>query len=270
MLALATVLSLLGGGAALAGLSWKWKLPAREATGLIGLSTLAAAAGTILVARAWPPSQVPIPVLAGALVGQISLFAGGTLWRFHRDPERQPPDDPRAMVSPADGTVIYVRRLPPGAVLQVEKNGAVMGLGELEGTSLAGQELWQVGISMVFTDVHVNRAPIQGQATRVRHRPGPFLSLRRSEAASANERQTMVFEDAASQAAVVQVASRLVRRIESYIREGDAVERGQRIGIIKLGSQVDLFFPLARTGALAIAPGQRVTAGQTVICRLGE
>lgn len=270
MLALASVVSLLGVGALLAGLSWKWTLPARQATPLVGLPTLAAAAVTTLGASVWPTPQARIAVLAGALIGQVSLFAGGTLWRFYRDPERRPPDDPRAMVSPADGKVIYVRRLPPGGVLRVEKNGAVMGLDELDGTSLAGQELWQVGISMVFTDVHVNRAPIQGRATRVRHRPGPFLSLRRCEAASANERQTMVFEDVASQAAVVQVASRLVRRIASYVGEGDVVERGQRIGIIKLGSQVDLFFPAARASVLCIAPGQRIAAGQTVICRLGE
>ncbi len=268
-MALATLLSLLAGGTLLAGLSHKWRLPRREASALIVLATLVASAGAALLWRSRPRSQARmLPV--STFLGQVSLYLGGLLWRFYRDPQRVPPADPLALVSPADGTISYVRRLRPGAALQVEKGGVVSGLEELRDTSLADRELWQIGISMVFTDVHVNRAPTRGRVTLVHYRPGQFLSLRRSEAASVNERQTMVLESDVSPVAVVQVASRLVRRIESFVREGDTVERAQRIGVIKFGSQVDLFIPTAEAETLLVAVGQRVSAGRTAICRFAR
>ncbi len=92
--------------------------------------------------------------------------------------------------------------------------------------------LWQVGISMVFTDVHVNRAPIQGILTFACHKPGKFLSLRREEALNLNERQTLIIENPGQdmQVMLVQIASRLVRQIVAYLKEGQSVNRGQRVG----------------------------------------
>jgi phosphatidylserine decarboxylase len=180
------------------------------------------------------------------------------------------PEDPRAIVSPADGKVIYIRRLKSGSILRSEKKKVSMVLDELEKSNLVCTELWHVGISMVFTNVHVNRAPISGKVILIHHCPGKFLSLGRAEAAGVNERQTMVIENDAAQIATVQIASRLVRRIQAFISEGDRVEIGQRIGMIKFGSQVDLLIPTAASPLLNIKVGQHLLAGETIVGRLGE
>ncbi len=261
------VVGALMGGGLLAVLSRKWRLPAVESSALIMLASVGAAGGVfalLQVSHDLHRALLPVAVVAG----QAALYVGALLLRFHRDPERAQPADPHAVLSPADGTVIYVRRLAPTAVLQVEKRGAVMGLDELRPTALAQQPLWQIGISMVFTDVHVNRAPIAGRVTVLQRRPGSFLSLRRPEAAGRNERQTMVIAGEGAQVALAQVASRLVRRIEAYVREGDPVERGQRIGIIRFGSQVDLFLPVGLCEEPTVAPDQRVRAGETIVSRM--
>lgn len=259
-------LGLPAGVGLLAAMARKWGLPAIEAAALIVLASIAAAIVVFALSGIWAGLHwAALPVAFWA--GQASLFVGGVLLRFYRDPERALPPDPHAVVSPADGTVIYVRRLAPGAMLQVEKKGAAMGLDELRETALAGEVLWQIGISMVFTDVHINRAPMAGRVALLRRRPGAFLSLRRPQAASENERQTIVIEAEDARVALVQVASRLVRRIQAFVGEGDLVERGQRIGAIVFGSQVDLFVPQPLCERPLVAPGQHITAGETVVCR---
>lgn len=267
MIAAIIAVSVPAGVGLLAAAARKWSLPVKEASALILLASVGAVAATLALSGARAGLHwVALPAVLWA--GQASLFVAGVLLRFYRDPERALPPDPRAVLSPADGTVIYVRRLAPGAVLQVEKKGAAMGLDELRQTSLAHQALWQIGISMVFTDVHINRAPIAGRVALLWRRPGAFLSLRRPEAAGENERQTMIIEAGGPRVAVVQVASRLVRRIQAFVGEGDLVERGQRIGVIKFGSQVDLFVPQCLCEDAQVVPGQHITAGETVVCRL--
>lgn len=251
-----------GGVALLLALSWKWCLPTRAVGPILAV---AAAAGGLVGAwgrtATWPPLLLLLAV-GGA---QLGVYVGAILYRFYRDPERTPPPDPRAIVSPADGTVIYVRRLAPGRVLRSEKRGAELLLDELNGSPLAAQELWQIGISMVFTDVHVNRAPMAGTVTLARHQPGRFLSLRIPEAVNVNERQTLVLDNGRFAIALVQIASRLVRRIVAYVRQGQAVERGQRIGMIKFGSQVDVFLPVEVAPELRVREGDVLVAGETVI-----
>ncbi len=263
---MAMMASVLAGAGLLGAAARKWQLPTREATALIMLASGGAGALTALLAAR--VALHPAALAPAFWAAQLALFAGSILARFYRDPERTPPGDPRAILSPADGTVIYLRRLAPGAALQAEKKGRAMGLTELQETPLAREELWQVGISMVFTDVHVNRAPIAGRVTLVRRRPGLFLSLRRPEAAGANERQTLLIEGAGPPVAVVQIASRLVRRIRAFVKEGDPVQPGQRIGAITFGSQVDLLVPVRLCAEMMVAPGQRLAAGQSVVGRL--
>jgi phosphatidylserine decarboxylase len=262
---LVLILVLLIGVCLLAALSQKWCLPAGSAGGIILLATLGAAILGIILqwssASGWVCGS-------GVLGAQCFGYLGILLFRFYRDPERVSPRDPNVLVSPADGTVIYIKKLSSGHVLQSEKKGSRLVLDELNGVALASQELWQIGISMVFTDVHVNRAPTPGRVTLVRHRPGRFLSLRRDDALNVNERQTLLIENEALQLAIVQIASRLVRRIEAYVREGEQLQLGQRIGIIKFGSQVDLFVPTAQVSNLCLDLNQRVVAGETVIARL--
>jgi phosphatidylserine decarboxylase len=144
-----------------------------------------------------------------------------------------------------------------------------MVLDEVRNTVFAQEALWQVGISMVFTDVHVNRTPIQGVLTFACHKPGKFLSLRREEALNLNERQTLIIENHSEDMHVmmVQIASRLVRQIVAYIREGQSVARGQRVGMIRFGSQVDLFLPVCKVSQPEVKIGQRLQAGITVIAR---
>jgi phosphatidylserine decarboxylase len=250
---------------AIAAASWKWSLPAGKVTWILaGATLLGGIAGWRLHLQGSPAW-----VVAGGLWAiQGASFVGTVLWLFYRDPERVIPKEAGLVVSPADGVVIYVRKLEAGEPLRCEKNGAAMVLDEVKGTTFEHEALWQVGVSMVFTDVHVNRAPIGGKVSLLHHRPGKFLSLRLKEALNVNERQTMVIGDSEFQICLVQIASRLVRQIVAYVAPDQEVQRGQRVGMIKFGSQVDLFVPVRATPRLEVSEGQRLTAGETLICRV--
>lgn len=250
-------------------ISLKWCLPRGRSTILIVLAaSVGLAGGAVLmwIGVTWPLTFLLIGVL------QACIFIGALTWLFYRDPDRVAPDEPSLVLSPADGTVIYVRRLETGETLRSEKNGAIMVLDEVHDTAFAQEALWQVGISMVFTDVHVNRAPIQGILTFACHKPGKFLSLRRKEALNLNERQTLIIENHSEdmQVMLVQIASRMVRQIVAYIHEGQWVDRGQRVGMIRFGSQVDLFLPIRKVICLEVKTGQRLKAGVTIIARYNE
>jgi phosphatidylserine decarboxylase len=253
------------GTAVLILLSLKWDLRFGVAARLV----LGSALGSLLF-------QLGLSRVVGngiLLVGlgiafHVVIYLGIIFFLFYRDPMRLPPAHGQFIISPADGEVIYTRRLAPGAILQSNKYNRPIVLEELQGSDLSSKELWQVGISMKFTDVHVNRAPIAGHVAMVSHRPGRFLSLRRDDALNLNERQTILIEAPAITVGVVQIASRLVRRIESYVERLDHVDLGQRIGMIKFGSQVDLFFPTANASSLAVEPGRLVLAGKSVIAQL--
>jgi phosphatidylserine decarboxylase len=263
--ALVVIGAIVLGSLALGLMSEKWCLPKNRSALIISLSALLACGCGLVLTRAglaWPATFV----LTG--ISQLAVFVGAVLWLFYRDPERIVPPNPGLVVSPADGTVIYVRRLEAGEPLRSDKNNAsLITLDEVRDTAMATEPLWQVGISMVFTDVHVNRAPIEGKVTLVRHTPGKFLSLRRPEALGRNERQTLLIERGAMRVMLVQIASRLVRQIVAYVKEGETVKRGQRVGIIKFGSQVDLFIPADRVKPPCVAVGQKLIAGVTVVTR---
>jgi phosphatidylserine decarboxylase len=260
-----TGLSLIPGLFLLAALTRKWCLPVGTMAWAIAGATLVAG-GVLLLVRQWgaPVGLAWLLVPAVQLGGYLAFLA----WRFYRDPERTVPADPQIVVSPADGKVIYIRRLPPHSLLRCDKRGAVLLLDELADTPLVGRELWQVGIAMVFTDVHVNRAPITARVALAKHRPGKFLSLRLPEAINVNERNTVLFDNGRIQIALVQIASRLVRRIVSYVAEGETAQRGQRIGMIKFGSQVDVFLPVEALPRLEVAEGDNLVAGEWPLGRL--
>jgi phosphatidylserine decarboxylase len=186
-------------------------------------------------------------------------------YRFYRDPERRAPEGADLVVSPADGEVIYVRPSRDGALPIATKGGRQYALEELTRTPLQSMDAIVVGISLSLVDVHVNRAPIGGRVTVQRHYKGSFRSLRRPESAFENERATTVIERGGLEVAVVLIASRLVRRITSYVEEGQLVLCGERIGAIRFGSQVDLVLPAAKGLVLHVQPGDRVAAGESVI-----
>lgn len=247
----------------LVALSLKWSLPARPTRSL----GFAAASVAAILGLAMAAADISGWLLfALTAVTAPVCFAASILWLFYRDPERSDPGDAKAIVSPADGQVIYIRQLEAGEPLRSEKNGALITLDELAATPLGAEPLWQIGISMVFTDVHVNRAPIAGKVVAVHHKPGKFLSLRLDHAVNVNERQTLYIEGVDGlRAALVQIASRLVRQIEAYVQPGQAIARGHRVGMIRFGSQVDILLPVAKVRSVRVSEGQRLTAGETII-----
>jgi phosphatidylserine decarboxylase len=136
---------------------------------------------------------------------------------------------------------------------------------ELLKTSFYSSEVWVIGISMSLLDVHVNRAPISGLVTVQKHFRGRFGSLRVAEREFDNERATTIIQGDRLEVAVVQIASRLVRQIVSYVKVGGQLALGQRMGAIRLGSQVDLILPARADLSIMAQVGAQVKAGETVM-----
>ena len=183
----------------------------------------------------------------GALTGWLTnhwvasplyVLAVFCLW-FFRDPERAIPEGPVA-VSPADGKVVVVRP---------EKGGT------------------RISIFLNVFDVHVNRTPIAGSVTAVDYRKGEFLVASKEEASSQNEQNTLTVEGNGSRVVFSQIAGLIARRIVCFKRPGDKVAMGERIGLIKFGSRVDVAF--GPEWDIVVTPGMRVSAGSSVIARRG-
>lgn len=244
-------------------LAWKWQLGlVRSGLVAVGLALGAALIVVAIDTAVGLPSWVVV-VLIWVLT--LGLAAAAVLYRFFRDPERRAPDGEGVIVSPADGEVVYVREARSGVLPRATKLGRDYQLDELTKTPLATGDAVVIGVAMSFLDVHVNRAPLGGRVAVLRRFPGLFGSLRRPEMIFENERATIVIERGDLQVAVVQIASRLVRRIVPYVGEGDDVVAGQRIGMIRFGSQVDLVLPLRDGLRVTAQPGDRVSAGETIV-----
>ena len=182
-----------------------------------------------------------------AAIGGLGLTA--LVLYFFRDPQRIVPADPQLVVAPADGFVVEI---------------AESSYPEIEDTSLPCRK---IGIFMTIFDVHVNRTPCSGNIVRVSHRPGKFISAQKPSASLQNERNTVVLETPRGDKVVlVQVAGLIARRIVFWFREGDTVQKGERIGMIRFGSRVDLYVPIEWN--IKVSRGQRVKAGETVICTM--
>jgi len=203
----------------------------------------------------------------GAIVAALSVAGAVAFlaYRFVRDPDRLPSPVAGAVVSPADGAVVYVKEARAGVLPVATKRGRDYTLEELTRTHLNFEDAIVVGIGMDLSDVHVNRAPIDGVVTLRRHFPGRFGSLGRRRMEFENERATTVLQGKDFQIAVVQIASRLVRQIVSFVQEGQTVAVGERIGAIRLGSQVDLVLPIRTDLRVLVREGDRVRAGESVV-----
>ena len=253
LLALATALPL----------AWKWQLGVRRTALVVGALAVAGSAIAALVRHAiglgdWMAAALVWFVAVGSAVALLA-------YRFYRDPERTAPARDDVIVSPADGVVIYVRESTGGMLPVSDKHGNRYPLVELTKTRLHSDDAVVIGIAMNFADVHVNRAPLDGRVVFRRHFPGRFGSLRRPEMVFENERATTVIEGRGLQVAVVQIASRLVRQIALYLREGEQVALGQRLGVIRLGSQVDVVVPARADLRITTRVGERVRAGESII-----
>lgn len=205
---------------------------------------------------------VPAGFLALFAVPAIGLIF--TMIRFFRFPLRKVSAEPGAYVSPADGNIIYIKKIESGEVPLAVKNGVEASLTEFANTGLIECPRIMVGINMTPFDVHRNCAPCEGKVLLNKHFDGEFLSLKDPRAFARNERNSIVIETPdGEKVGVVQTASKLVRRIVTYKREGDPVSRGEWIGMIRFGSQVDLILPA--DAEIDVKLGQQVYCKKTVI-----
>ena len=247
-------------------LALKWQLPLRVVGAWIVVRRRDIGRG---VGRVLGQGALSWPWLLAQVVTVSVLSAAGAAAAFFRDPERISPATPGAIVSPADGTVLYVRRFSAGEAPPIVKHGRSLEMRELACVEV-GESGHLIGIGMHLLNVHVNRAPVAGRVVSLIHTPGLFLSLKREEATTANERFTTVIDGESTRVVVVQIASRLVRRIVSYLTDGQDVATGQRIGMIRFGSQVDVILPDSDELELRVKPGDIVRAGVSVLGFVGD
>ena len=197
------------------------------------------------------------------VIGALSISL--LLWRFYRDPERVPPTDENVILSPSDGTIIYVKKIQDGEIPFSEKNGRKFPLNDFVQSNVLQSRGHIIGILLTYLDVHINRAAIGGRISLLKYIKGSFLSLKKKEAVIQNERAFIVIDDGSFKVGIVLIASRLVRKIVTYIQEGQEVNRGERIGMIRFGSQVDLILPDLPSVHISVRPGDKVKAGTSII-----
>ena len=206
-----------------------------------------------------------------ALAGLAMFAAAWGAFRFTlRDPERTPPTEEHIIVAPADGRIKYIKRIERGTIPYSEKNGRHIPI--LESTKiLSVEDGYLIGVWMSFLVVHVQRVPVNGIVEKqLYHASGKFLDPHLQEGADyQNERNVIAIKssDFPAPVIVIQIASILVRRIISYLKEQMPVRIGDRLGLIRMGSQVDIVIPAMDTLRLCVSVGDRVTAGETVIAR---
>jgi len=178
----------------------------------------------------------------------VLLFLTLFMAYFFRDPERSERQDNRCVVSPADGKV-----------LEIEQNSTNEWLGE---------NFTRVTIFLSVFNVHVNRSPHKGTVKKLKYVPGKFLAAFNKSASRENEQNWLLIEDGELQILVKQITGLIARRIVCWSREGDQLESGERFGLIRFGSRVDLFVP--DTVQIRVKPSDKVLGGTTVIGVLSE
>jgi phosphatidylserine decarboxylase len=226
--------------------------------------------GTTTVKWRWPsvhPEGRKFTVIAGAITLVFWLVLGWdvvgwlaaavTVWTaaFFRDPVRTTPSGEGLIIAPADGLVTMITNVPPPREL----------LGE-EG--LPDDPVVRVSIFMSVFDVHINRTPIAGTILKVVYIAGKFLNADLDKASEDNERQHILVEGAdGTKVAFTQIAGLVARRIVPWVKAGDRVATGQRVGLIRFGSRVDVYLPAGTSSQVLL--GQRAIAGETIVGRVG-
>ena len=226
--------------------AWGWPAihPEGRKFGLI-----VAAAAAICALLAWETVAWPLAVL---VLGVLAFF---------RDPQRVTPQGDRLIVSPADGLVTLIAKVPPPRELVMEDGAGAPGLPEAPVT--------RISIFMSVFDVHINRAPIGGTVRRVVYIPGKFVDAGLDKASEENERQHILIDrgDGLS-IGFTQIAGLVARRIVPFVKPGDILAAGQRVGLIRFGSRVDVYLPAGTEPRVLL--GQRCIAGETVLAELGQ
>lgn len=180
----------------------------------------------------------------------IGLILTGWCAYFFRDPERVTPVDDRFVISPADGIVSAIGPAVPPREL-----------------GLGATEMTRISVFMNVFSCHVNRSPVRGRITRIEHRPGRFLNAELDKASTENERNGLVIESPNGTIAVVQVAGLVARRIICWADAGTSIGVGDRFGLIRFGSRLDVYLPGDAVPRVAI--GQTSVAGETIIAEFG-
>jgi len=189
-----------------------------------------------------------------------------TMIRFWRTPKRKPSGNINDIISSADGNVIYCKKVLEGHIPVSIKNGLEASLTELTGTDILKSSFWIIGINMTPFDVHKNCAPITGEIILNKHINGEFLSLKHPEASIRNERNTLVIKNSDNEFfGIIQTASKRVRRIDSYVKEGQIINKGDWFGMIRFGSQVDMIIPEKFKPIVEI--GQQIYAAKTIVAK---
>ena len=223
------------------GVKWRWPAVHPEGRKFI---LIAAGITAVFAFLAWETLAWPM--------------AGITLWvaAFFRDPVRTVPQGADLIVAPADGMVTLIQTvLPPREMMGPDA------LGDLPMT--------RVSIFMSVFDVHINRSPIAGTIKRVVYISGKFLNADLDKASEENERQHILVENGQGlRIGFTQIAGLVARRIVPFVKAGDIVAGGQRVGLIRFGSRVDVYLPAGTSPRVTL--GQRTMAGETVIARIGE
>lgn len=176
--------------------------------------------------------------VAAVILVLLALF----VFSFFRDPERAIPSEPGAVVSPADGRVVVVT--------------------EEESAGRPGQ---RVSIFLAIWNVHVNRAPAAGTITKMDYRPGKFLAAMRERASFENEQNVFTLSTGAGEMVFKQIAGLIARRVVSWKKAGEAVARGERIGLVRFGSRVDVWLP--KDAEILVKVGENVKGGSSVLAR---
>jgi phosphatidylserine decarboxylase len=163
---------------------------------------------------------------------------------FFRNPERTPPQAEGIIVSPADGTVMQI-------------------LQNVHSDNLPGVTLQRISIFMSVFNTHVNRCPISGIVKSIRHVPGRFLDAREPDSSLVNEHNSVVLQEGDNAIEVVQIAGKIARRIACWVQVGDSVRQGERFGLIRFGSRLDVYLP--ESMSFIVPVGTTVRAGVTII-----
>jgi phosphatidylserine decarboxylase len=186
------------------------------------------------------------------------LMAALTIWicAFFRDPVRSVPQDEKLIIAPADGMVCLIQDVMPPP--------------ELAGVDGLGSNLMtRVSIFMSVFDVHINRAPIAGTIRSMAYIPGKFVNADLDKASEDNERQHFMVERSDGvRIGFTQIAGLVARRILPFVKVGDMVSVGQRVGLIRFGSRVDVYLPVGTAPQVSL--GQRCVAGETILATMGD
>jgi len=206
-------------------------------------------------------SLVFLLVLDWEIIGWPLLLLTLGVFAFFRDPERVVPQDDNLIVAPADGLITLIQEVDAPVELQLDDGSGSRGLGR--------DKLIRVSIFMSAFDVHINRAPVGGTVRRVIYIPGKFMNADLDKASEENERQHILIERGDGLLiGFTQIAGLVARRIVPFVKPGDMLAAGQRVGLIRFGSRVDVYLP--RGTDPKVLMGQKVIAGETVLAELGK